>query len=297
MTVEEIRAAQAELQAKVDLVREKFPNVPFPNPTREPLWYGRRGRDRIDGAWSIVDNTTNPEEHVIFAKCVSNIYGLRFHEEVVYAMMETVAELPEFGEPEYRIVLPEIAQGGKMRLRIKFPDVDYTIRNGDTVNPEISVFNSYDLGWKLRGSFGAFRLICSNGLMIGEKWAQFAKRHLDSLSVSELVESVKGGMVEFSEQTNQWKRWAELKLNDDRYAILWEELPFSEKERERIEELPEEGTKLLLPDALRKGELTLWDFNSVVTQYVTHEIESDLRKADVEPQVATVMHNTFRQAA
>jgi len=246
---------------------------------------------------SIEDNTTNPEQEPVYFSIVSEQYGLRFHEEVVFAIMETVAEVPEFGTPEYSIVLPEIAQGGKMRLKVKFPEVDYQIRNGDTVNPEISVFNSYDLGWKLRGSFGAFRLVCSNGLMIGEKWAQFAKRHLDSLLVSELVESVKGGMVEFSEQTNQWKRWAELKLNDDRYAVLWEQLPFSEKEKEKIEELPEEQTKLLLPDALKKGELTLWDFNSVITQYVTHEIESDLRRADIEPTIANVMHHTFRRAA
>jgi hypothetical protein len=298
MSPEDVKMEHEERQAKIDMVREQFPDIPFPNPSREPLWSGRKKDDlfRIDG-WSITDTITNPQEPVVFAKCVSDIYGLRFHEEVIYAVLETVGEVPEFGTPEYDIVLPKIAEGGKMRMKVRFPEVDYQIREGDVVNPEISVFNSYDLGWKLRGLFGAYRLICSNGLVIGETWAQFAKRHLDSLLVSELVESVRGGMVQFSVQTEQWRKWAELQINENAYANLWEELPFSEKEQEKIKELPEEGTRMLLPDALRQGELTLWNFNSVVTQFVTHEIESDLRRADVESQVADAFHNAYRRAA
>jgi hypothetical protein len=285
-----------ELQEMIASVRERFPNVNFPNPAREPVWWGRRGRDRIDGRSAIVDSTSDPENPV-FYNVVSDLYGLRQHEEVVHKVLEVCDDVPEFGQPTISIRLPNIAQGGKMRMEAVFKDVDYTIRNGDTIHPKISVFNSIDLGWKLKGAFGAFQLVCSNGMIIGEKWAEFAKRHMESLMVSELVESVKKGMIQFSEQTQQWKKWAELQIDHDSYARVWEELPFGEKQKEAIEELPQIGTQLLLPDALDKKTLTLWDFNGVVTQFVTHEIESDLVRAEKEPKIARTFANHYRRAA
>lgn len=285
-----------ELQEMISSVRERFPNINFPNPAREPVWWGRRGRDRIDGRSAIVDSTSDPD-NPIFYTVVSDLYGLRQHEEVVYKVLEVCDDLPEFGKPSISIRLPLIANGGKMRMEAVFKDVDYTIRNGDTIHPKISVFNSIDLGWKLKGMFGAFQLVCSNGMIIGEKWAEFAKRHMESLMISELVESVRAGMILFSEQTETWKKWAETQINHDGYARIWEELPFGEKQKEAIEELPQAGTQLLLPAALNDNALTLWDFTTVVTQFLTHELESDLRRADLEPKVARTFANHYRRAA
>jgi hypothetical protein len=291
MTEKEILAQQAELAEKRAWVHEKFPDVEdWATPVLEPMWWGRRvdAAMPIDDKKVIVDGSKPPNESPIYG-IVSNMYGLRSHEEMIHGLMEVCTELPEFGNPDPKVVL--LDEGGKMRIDIIFPEVEHEIRQGDFINPRISAFNSYDLGWKARGHFGAFRLVCSNGLMIGKKWASFAKRHIESLMLSELIDTIRGGMIKFSEETAIWKAWAERQIDHDEYANLWYNLPFSEKEKEKIEELPEQGTRLLLPDALHKNTLNLWDFNSVVTQFVTHEIESEKRRTDIEPRIARTVES------
>jgi hypothetical protein len=136
--------------------------------------------------------------------------------------------------------------------------------------------------------FGAFRLVCSNGLKVGEVFESYKKRHLESLNPNILSESLTSGMNRFAEQADLWSSWAETTMLPEVYAEIWEELPFSKPEKEKIEATKASGSGIYLPEALKSGELTLWETYNVMTQYVTHNIDSELRKIDIGPKVTRV---------
>ncbi len=121
----------------------------------------------------------------------------------------------------------------------------------------------------------------------------FAKRHLQSLRIKKLGESISEGMDIFLDQTQQWAKWSKTQITKDIYDHLWEDLPFSQTEKGKIESLPEMGSRLLLPDALQRETLDMWMMNSVLTQYTTHEVKSELRKLELEPKIAQVMENAY----
>lgn len=262
-------------------VQNRYPELTFPDPIKEPLWFGKRPEFRVEGKRAIVDQKTNN----VFGIC-SDQYQIIHYQDIIKMVETTVHNLPEFGKID--VVPTLIAEGGKMKIMATMNDTSYEIKKGDVVHPTITIRTSYDLGWKLLAKFGAFRLVCSNGMIAEKVFSKFAKRHILSLDPEMLTKSIQDGMSVYSDQVGLWKEWAEKKLFADTYDAMWEALPFSEGEKEKIEKLPEVSSKLLLPDAIKSGEATVWDFHSVVTQWTTHNIASETRKADIESQITRV---------
>ena len=265
-------------------VQERYPDLKFPDPVLEPIWWGKRPTTRIDGKKAIVDQSENN----VFGIC-SDLYQIVPYEDIIKMVETTAKHLPEFGKIE---ITPQIIGAGeKMLIKAKFVDTEYEIKKGDVVNPQITIRTSYDLGWKLIAAFGAFRLVCSNGMTVGKIFSKFAKRHMVSLNPELLTKSIQEGMVNYSEQTGLWQKWANKKLTNDMYETLWEALPFSDGEKERIEQLPEVATGLIFGDPVSRKVASVWDFNSALTQYITHEVKSDVRKVELEASVANAFES------
>lgn len=69
-------------------------------------------------------------------------------------------------------------QGGKKtQWTFTIPSVKVDIGKGDTVSPEVIIKNSYDGSWELGIMAGAFRLVCSNGAVIGILLEKKSNRH------------------------------------------------------------------------------------------------------------------------
>lgn len=272
-TQEEIKEIRAEIS-------ERY-NMTFPDVVLEPLWWGRRPVNKAEGRFAIVDQNND----TVFNVC-TEIYQPVYHELVIKNVEEAAALVPEYGKPEIKISL--LADGGKMKVNVMFPEVDVEIKKGDILHPNADVKTSYDLGWKYAMEFGAYRLVCSNGLKVGEVFDSFKKRHLTSLDPNILSESLKSAMPRFSEQKNIWSRWAEEKILPDTYADMWEALEFSAPEKEKIEAMKLDGSGIYLPEALKSGELTRWEFYNAATQYTTHNISSELRKIELGPKITKV---------
>jgi len=71
------------------------------------------------------------------------------------------------------------ANGARTMWNFEFPDIKIELRSEDWVSPTIEVWNSYDGSMKVTFRYGAFRLVCSNGLTIGSSNAE-KQLHLDS---------------------------------------------------------------------------------------------------------------------
>jgi len=270
-------------------VRSRYPDVTFPNPVLEPVWFGRRNLKRMPETKAIVDQNTGRVMNIC-----SDQYKLVHYEDVVRMIEEVTSRITGYGQIA---LCPQIySDGGKMRMTMKFPDAQHLVRT-DQVVPKIDVFTSYDLSYKLMGKFGAFMLRCTNGMGVWKNFKRFARKHLQSLVIEDLNATLLEGLMLFGLQVEDWRKWNEAIIDLNTYNNVWELLPFSAAEKEKIEILPEISTNQKMQDALKQKELTVWGMNSILTQFVTHEIKSDLRKIEVEPLIAKTMELTYERLA
>lgn len=273
---EEITRIRAE-------IAERYATI-FPDVVLEPLWWGRRPENRAAGRFAIVDQNND----YLFNVC-TEIYKPVYHELVIHQVEQAAAALPEFGTPVIKFNL--LANGGKIKVNVRFPEVELQLKPDDIMNPSADIFSSYDLGWKYKAMFGAYRLVCSNGMTVGEIFDSFRKRHLVSLHPEELTNMLMTGMPKYSEQIGLWKNMAEQKVPQLMFDSIMEDLKFSKGEIEKIVAVKEMGSGLNLTDALKSKDLTMWDLNSVLTQYVTHDVTSELRKIELLPKITAALEH------
>ena len=271
-------------------VRKAHPKVYFADPVKEPLWFGRRDHQIIRDKKVIFDQ--NPEnENPIFGIC-SDRYKIIHFEDIVHMVENSVGKLTDYGRIQ---VNPHTyLDGARMKIGISFPEMKFDVlKKVDAITPKVEVFTSYDLSTKLMGKFGAFQLKCTNGMGIWKGMKAFAKRHLQNLFLNELGETISEGMKIFGDQVNQWRLWSERSIPKTLYDNVWDELPFSKTEREKIESLTEIGTNLVLKKAIEANSLNLWSLNSVLTQFATHNVKSELRRIALEQDIAKVMERAY----
>jgi hypothetical protein len=276
-----------EIQEIRQDVASRYADVTFPDIVLEPVWWGRRPENRVDEHYAIVDQNTNK----VFNICTEK-YKPVYHELIIHNVEQAAVEMPQFGVPKIKVDM--IGDGAKMRVNVMFPEVDYMVKSGDIFHPTSDIKTSYDLGWKYTVDFGAYRLVCSNGLKVGEVFESFKKRHMTGLDPNILSETLNAGMLRFDEQTQLWQKWAEKAIPHADYETIWEELPFSKPEREKIEAITGAGNNLILAQEIKKdNQITLWDMFNNTTQYVTHNINSVLRRVEIGPEITRVFERAF----
>lgn len=267
-------------------VREMFPEVYFPTPVLEPLWYGRRPTHRVEATKALVDQNTGR----VFSM-VSDQYKIVRYEDVFVMVNDIVGALDGYGK--IQVVPRSLSEGGKFQIQLKFPEMQKSVKKLDNIVPKLDVFTSLDLSSRLTGKFGAFRLLCTNGMGVWELFKRFARKHLVSLVLDDLQNTISEGLEGFQRQVIEWQRWSETVIPMEMYEGIWQTLPFSAHEKEKIEVLPEVSSKLTIREALTRKALTVWDLSNVLTQFVSHEIRSDIRRIDSEPIIAQAMEATF----
>jgi hypothetical protein len=278
------------LKKKRAEVRQRYPEVKFPDPVLDTLWVGKRNFTRVPDTKALVDQSTGNVMSI-----VSDRYKIVRYEDTISMVEDVTKEIDGYGAIT---LCPSVyAKGGKFKLTMKFPESQHIITSGDGIVPKIDVFNSYDLGYKLMGRFGAFRLRCTNGMGVWEQFKRFARRHLLNLFLEDLKLTILEGMSVFGMQVESWKKWADIEMTQPVYDAAWQMLPFTEPEKEKIEAVREIGNALTLPDALKQKALTLWDMNNVLTQYTTHQVKSPIRRVNLEPAIAKSMESLYLQLA
>jgi len=251
--------------------------IQFPKVQEDVISWGRRSRTYCPNYKAIV----NPETGDTYA-IVSPNYKLLTHENAIETVMEVVDQSPEFGK--FDISANFLKDGSRMETKITFPDVEYDIGGGDLINPTIVIKNSYDTGWNYDVRFGAFRLVCSNGLVIGEQFAHYVKRHTQSLNPQDVQRILIEGMQSFSEQIELWKTWMDRVTTSSEYEYIMDELDFSKKETNEIHNKVEISSDIMLDDIKIKS-IEYWIFYNLITQFITHNVKSPLRRVVLENNV------------
>ena len=83
---------------------------------------------------------------------------------------------------------------------------NFNFGDGDDVKERLVVVNSYDKSKSFRFMFGAFRMVCSNGLYTGHAVINYRKIHIGNIPVQDITL----GVID-NYQNNSFANWYEMK--------------------------------------------------------------------------------------
>ena len=103
------------------------------------------------------------------------------------------------------IVRDNLSHNGARAVRTYiFPEYRFPVgRVGDLVDMQLRVVNSYDGSLAFSAIVGAYRLVCTNGLVIGEKIAQTYSKHTESFDLQSILAKLNGAIQAYSENTKR----------------------------------------------------------------------------------------------
>ena len=163
----------------------------FPEVSEVPVSWGEINLQRADQYKAIV----NPDTGKVFS-IVSKDYKLIRHEDAIQQIESIIRENLELGE--FKTTIEFFNGGARMRMIFRFYNKSELIQIDDAVSPELHLFNSYDTTWPLIVLIGAFRYICTNGLVVGEKYLHLRKRHVYHFDDMNLKEQVLTALIRFN---------------------------------------------------------------------------------------------------
>lgn len=252
---------------------------------REALAWEERGKDHPerhlpcgDNFVAVIDQTTGKTYAI-----VSNQYDLHTHQELLVLTQDAILKLPEFGEPARSVWLSD--DGGMMKGTFTFPNIKYEIRPGDFINPSLTIYNSYNRSWPIRWLLGAFRIVCANGLVVGKQFAYASRKHLGEVNLPTMQRQIKKELESLSDQTQLWQKWVDQKIEQAEYEALMSRLDLAKKDQETIEQTVETESGTVVPFALAQGQLTRWILFCIITQWLTHHVESELKRTWIETRL------------
>ena len=135
------------------------------------------------------------------------------------------------------IIKDELSYGGARTIRTYiFPNHAVNIgKVGDVVNLQLRVVNSYDGSTAFSTLLGGYRLVCTNGLVIGKTFAQNYARHTKGFNISSMLEGLNRTIDTYFDTADQWQRWATITVNDHQVEDILKVLPqTNERLHERL---------------------------------------------------------------
>jgi hypothetical protein len=118
----------------------------FPKVGEMPVTWGKGQKTRLAvNHKAVVDLDTGK----LFS-IVSKDYRVILHEEAIAEVEEEIAHTKGLGR--YQRFTEFFNDGGRMRRTYRFHDIRVEVREGDLINPELHLFNSYDKTWPFEWS-------------------------------------------------------------------------------------------------------------------------------------------------
>ena len=257
--------------------------VSFPEVVEQPVMWGyHRDLHQSDRYKAIVNADTGK----LYA-IVSRDYRLIRHEQAIDEAEQAIEEASGLGK--YEISTDFCNDGGRMRRIYRFPEISVEIKSDDFVNPELHLFNSYDTVWPFIVLLGAFRLVCTNGMVVGKEFLHLRKRHVYDFEQIDLKEQISSALERFELQTERWKKWANRQLTVSTYDQVMAEMKFGKKATEEIEKRMEQETQGFDDNGF--AVMTLWIFYNILTWYITHKAVSLNHRVEMEKRLRVGMGN------
>ena len=201
---------------------------------------------------------------------VSQTYKLVDHKQTIHNTTTALEIVGLHAKPTHTIldngsrIITEYLLKGKFQVMKK-----------DDLLVKLVLFNSYDGSTAVQFLFGLFRVICSNGAMIGERtFGTFKWYHRSYFSLPDFVEQIQAGIVNYKQ------------LALDKIQVLADKKITIDQGRQIVETLTMPGKGQILPKKhydtvfdyfanprydVDKKNMNLWTLFNAFTYTLTHE--------------------------
>lgn len=205
---------------------------------------------------------------------VSDRYKIFQHIE---AFDRTVEELDELGVNWEINNLKINNERGRNAINITFnlPDLTFDIDGSDTI-ATYEMFNSTDTSCAFTRLFGAFRLICKNGLVIGKKFFGSKRKHSGRFELGEPKDTMYNLNENIDELQMVLKQAQNKKITDD-FLKTVASLGFPKR---ILDNLPEVFVNYATLNQERINDYTsVWALYAVLTNYLSNVVaKTNLRR-------------------
>lgn len=196
---------------------------------------------------------------------VSDNYALLPHADVVEGFRKVL------GNSEYQEKIQVTKGGARLFYTVKIPSVQVEVRPGDFVSLQIIAQNSYDGSNNFSVMFGAFRLVCSNGMIIGKRFVNLRARHIGarmSVHVEDLQKHVGALTDQFKESLPAMQKMTQVSAKD----------MFDPKELG----LPAYIAKQAENDFHHQTDMSVWGWYNAFTAAITHNMKKESPQLAIE---------------
>jgi hypothetical protein len=253
----------------------------FPVVIEEPVSWGQeKTLHKADHYKALVDHHTGN----VFS-IVTTDYKVIRHEEAIAFLDIELAKVSDLGRYEAKTYLHN--NGARMLRQYIFPERTVEIAKRDVIHPTINLYNSYDQSWSLTILLGAFRLVCKNGLVTGEKFFQMKRKHTRPIEEINIRKDLSSALRRFNVQAQVWKRWHQNPLSEKSYVKVMEMMNLSKRATSIVlERLHNESTGY---DRDGFPIITIWNFFNILTWYITYQVVSLNQRVEMESRLRKAM--------
>jgi len=262
-----------------ELVKDVMPQIAFPELSLQNLYYGE---DHILHPTRKALVGTVEGKSFLYAE-PSGRYQVVRHEQVIGNVIDFI-QSPEIKDQYGNAVFtPKMwDNGSKLKFDVSFPESKMMItapRGTVEVSPKISFVNSYDLTMKISLLFEALQLACLNGMVANKAIEHSKKRHMVGFDMPKMLSLVPKALENYPAQMNTWNKLAKISMNQTEFEGWIPQLPFGQGHFDKILHLPIIGSLSSSGNTIYKqfvnGKVNMWEAHNAVTQFITHEIESE----------------------
>jgi hypothetical protein len=161
----------------------------------------------------VVRTPLNVTENPIPVGTVSQTYQLAQHHDVVERCFKGLAAM-DLDPKTLKCEVGLTQLGEWMNFRAYFPEeFDHKPKDGHPIRLRLECFNSVDGSSRLEILFGWYRLICSNGLVIGDTKAELKDVHDQHLNLDGIPQIIANGFKKVQADLNRLKKWQDEKIS------------------------------------------------------------------------------------
>ena len=187
--------------------------------------------------------------------CMTDEYKLVPNQEII----DTA--LPILKKHKAKLVeAVSLGDGQKTTWKWIIPGVKIEVSRGDLINPEIIIKNSYDGSLQIHILSGAFRIVCSNGLIIGTIIDKFNYKHnIGNLNLLKLDEAIERTIEDTVNTGKEFPLLQDTELKQAHIIKL-------------IELFPSTMSEFITQYLIANKPKNYWDLFNVATYISTHKM-------------------------
>ena len=191
----------------------------------------------------------------------------------------------------------DMTHGGARTVRTyRLPAYQAEVMPGDLVGLQLKVINSYDGAFAFSSLIGGLRLICKNGMIANEQFAQSYGRHTKGFDVTVAASALQRTLQVFEQHAQHWQRWSQISVSELQAEQVITALPQS------TEQLTQRLLDYWQQERQELGA-TVWALFNALTYWSTHQSvrqSSQANQASIvltrEARVRSLLNSTvFRQ--